>query len=75
MSQTAGLVMHVRNQLNQASRRELEANIMGCQGVTSAHFSDRRPQFMVVEYDPQQINSFEIMHEVNGSYLHAPKIS
>jgi hypothetical protein len=67
--------MHVRNQLNQASRRELEANIMGCQGVTSAHFNDRRPQFMVVEYDPQQINSFEIMHEVNGSYLHAARIS
>jgi len=30
---------------------------------------------MVIEYDPQQINSFEIMHEVNGSYLHAARVS
>lgn len=75
MSQTAGLVMHIHNELNPTSRRELEASIMGHQGVTSAHFNDRRPHFMVVEYDPQLINSFEIMHQVNGGYLHAARVS
>jgi hypothetical protein len=43
--------------------------ILHRQGVTSAQFKDRRPQVMVIEYDPQQINSFEIMHEVNSGYL------
>ena len=75
MAQTAGLVMHIPNRLSDDSRRELEAMIRHRPGVTAAHFNDRRPHFMVVEYDPQQINSFEIMHEVNDGYLHAARIS
>ena len=75
MPQTAGLVMHIPNRLSAVSRRELEAMIMHRQGVTSAHFNDKRPHFMVIEYDPQQINSFEIMYEVNGGYLHAARVS
>lgn len=75
MSQTAGLVMHIPNRLSAISRRELESMIMHRPGITSAHFNDARPHFMVIEYDPQQINSFEIMHEVNGGYLHAARVS
>ncbi len=75
MPQTAGLVMHIPNRLSDISRRELELMIMHRPGVTSAHFNDQRPHFMVIEYDPQQINSFEIMHEVNGGYLHAARVS
>lgn len=75
MSQSAGLVMHIHNRLNANTRREVEASIMHRPGITSAQFSDKRPHFMVIEYDPQQINSFEIMHEVNGSYLHAARVS
>jgi hypothetical protein len=69
MVHTAGLVMHIPNRLSPVSRRELVAMILHRQGVTSAQFKDRRPQVMVIEYDPQQINSFEIMHEVNSGYL------
>jgi hypothetical protein len=67
--------MHIPNRLNAISRRELAAMIMRQPGVTSAYFNDNRPHFMVIEYDPQQINSFEIMHEVNGGYLHAARVS
>lgn len=75
MSQTAGLVMHIQNALSLRTRRELEASVMHRQGIICAQINDKRPQFMVIEYDPQQINSFEVMHEVNGSYLHAARVS
>ena len=75
MSHTAGLVMHIQNSLSVNTRRELEASVMHREGIICAQISDKRPQFMVIEYDPQQINSFEIMHEVNGSCLHAAGVS
>ena len=75
MAYTAGLIMHIQNHLTVRTRRELEATIMHRPGITMAQINDRRPQFMVIEYDPQQINSFEVMHEVNGSYLHAARVS
>jgi len=52
MSQSAGLVMHIHNRLNANTRREVEASIMHRPGITSAQFSDKRPHFMVIEYDP-----------------------
>jgi len=67
MSQLSGLVMHVANNLSDVSRRRLEHDVMHHEGVASARFNKTRPYFMVVEYDPQQINSFEIMNEVNNN--------
>lgn len=74
MSQLTGLVMHVDNNLSYGTRRELENRVMHHDGVSSARFNEARPHLMVVEYDPQQINSFEIMHEVNRNALHAERI-
>ncbi len=71
MSQLSGLVMHVNNNLSDVSRRQLEHDVMHHEGVASARFDKTRPCFMVVEYDPQQINSFEIMNEVNNNAANA----
>ncbi len=69
MSQLTGLVMHIDNNLSDSSRRLLEDCVMHQRGVASAHFAKSQPHQMVIEYDRQQINSFEIMHEVNNSSL------
>ncbi len=69
MSQLTGLVMHIDNNLSIGERRLLEDCVMHQQGVASARFNESQPHQMVIEYDRQQINSFEIMHEVNTSTL------
>ena len=69
MSQLTEFVMHLDNNPSSSMRRLLEDCVMHQQGVTSAHFNEARPHQMVIEYDRQQINSFEIMHEVNNNAL------
>lgn len=75
MPYSTELVMHVNDELNIAARRQIEANILGKEGVTAAHFNDNRPHLMVIKYDPRQIDSFEIMHEVKQGKVHAERIS
>jgi len=74
MPQLSGLVMHIGNNLSYATRRQVEHNVMHHEGVASACFNESRPHLMVIEYDPQQINSFEIMKEVHNNALHAARI-
>ena len=74
MPQLSGLVMHVGTNLSYGTRREVEQNVMHHEGVASAYFNESRPQFMVIEYDPQLINSFEIMKEVHSNALQAARI-
>ena len=69
MSQLTGLVMHIDNNLSIGERRLLEDCVMHQQGVASARFNESRPHEMMIEYDRQQINSFEIMHEVSNNAL------
>lgn len=69
MSQLTGLVMHIDNNLSSSMRRLLEDCVIHQQGVASARFSESNLHQMVIEYDRQQINSFEIMHEVNNNAL------
>jgi len=66
--------MHIQNNLSYDTRRQVEHDVLHHEGVTSANFNESRPHLMVVEYDPQLINSFEIMKEVNSSALHAARI-
>jgi hypothetical protein len=74
MPQLSGLVMHIGNNLSFDTRRQVEHNVMHQEGVASAYFNESRPHLMVVEYDPQQINSFKIMKEVHNNALHAARI-
>ncbi len=74
MARSTGLVMHIANELDMASRRELEDTIRLNQGVSSAQFNDRRPHLMVVEYDPEQISYHQILHEVACRNLHAERV-
>ncbi|VAW78722.1 hypothetical protein MNBD_GAMMA13-1858 [hydrothermal vent metagenome] len=71
MLQLTGLVVHMGHPLSNSLRRLLEDCAMHQQGVTSARFTESRPHQMLIEYDRQQINSFEIIHEVNNRALQA----
>ena len=74
LSHNIGLVLHVDESLEDARRQDIEQAIGSQQGINSARFTDRRPHLMVVEYDPSQLSSFDVLCNVHRQQVHAELI-
>ena len=68
------MVMHVDNNLEEQSRRNVEKTLTGQRGVIHAHFNERRPHLMLVSYDTERTSSFEILAGMSGQSLCAERI-
>lgn len=66
-------MIHLEPEIPMDQRMELETEIGGMNGVMSAHFS-ARPHLMEVAYDPDVINSDELLWRVNQHGIVAQKI-
>ena len=73
-SHKIGLVLHVDDTLADERRSDIELALTSEQGVSSAHFTDRRPHLMVVEYDPDLTSSAHILNMVSAQRVHAELI-
>jgi hypothetical protein len=71
LSHRIGLVLHVDDTLGQARREDIERAVGAENGVESAHFTERRPHLMVIEYDPDLTSSTNILSKVNHQSVHA----
>jgi hypothetical protein len=73
-SHKIGLVLHVDDALAETHRNHIEVALESEQGVSSAHFTERRPHLMVVEYDPDVTSSVHILKKVTGHRVRAELI-
>lgn len=74
LSHKVDLVVHVDDTLGEARRTDIESALTSVEGVEWAHFTERRPHLMRVEYDPDQTSSFTILEEINRQNVHAELI-
>lgn len=74
LSHKIGLVLHVDDTLGDKVRNNIEASLQAEQGVSSAHFTERRPHLMTVEYDPDVTTSAHILNKVHSQNVHAQLI-
>jgi len=68
------MVMHVDDNLEEQSRRNVEKTLTGQRGVIHAHFNEKRPHLMLVSYDIERTSSFEILAGMSGQSLCAERI-
>lgn len=71
LSHKVGLVLHIDDALGASRREDIEQAIKAEKGIDSAHFTERRPHLMVVEYDPDLISSANILARINYQSVHA----
>lgn len=69
-----GLVIHVNDTLGDARRSDLESALASRYGINGARFNATRPHLLLVDYDPQQINSLEVLHQVRRQNVRAQLI-
>ena len=67
------MVMHVDDNLEEQSRRNVEKKLTGHKGVIHAHFNEKRPHLMLVSYDTERTSSFEILAKMTGQALCAER--
>ncbi|RMG29478.1 MAG: ATP-binding protein [Gammaproteobacteria bacterium] len=65
------LVVHIDDTLGEQRRQDIELAMRQEAGVLDAHFTRGRPHLMVVEYDPDAIDSFAILRDIHRQSVHA----
>lgn len=65
------VVVHVDESIDKSTRTAMEDRVRGLEGVVSVGQHDEKPHLMVVEYNPDQTSSGDILALVRGQGVHA----
>ncbi len=57
----ADVTLHIDQELDEAGREKLEQALRQREGVVSVRFNPERPHLAVIEYNPKQVNSRDLV--------------
>jgi hypothetical protein len=72
--QLADVTIHVDENLGPEQRAGVESKLRAIDGVVSVHNADRTPHLVVVEYNPQKVQSSALLDAVKSEEVHAELI-
>lgn len=70
----ANIVIHVDERLSDQEILKIEKELANREGVFSACVNEKTPHLVVVDYDPRQTRSVQLLDFVKGGRLHAELI-
>ena len=70
----ADVTVHIDENVDHDARERIQDEVRGLDGVVAAVSHDQRPHLMIVEYDPQQVDSQTIRACVTRQGVHAELI-
>jgi hypothetical protein len=70
----AEVTLHIDEATTHDEREGFRDRLLGRDGVITASCHDERPHLMLIEYDPDIINSREFLTEASSRGLHAELI-
>ncbi|MBF0265891.1 MAG: ATP-binding protein [Gammaproteobacteria bacterium] len=68
---TVKIVLHIDEELDQVNREQIEQAVSQSRGIVAAHINDKRHHLMLVDYEPQQLNTTEVLNQVIQQGVHA----
>lgn len=68
---TVKIVLHIDEELDQVGRESIEQALAQSQGIVAAHINDTRHHLMLVDYEPQELNTSDVLHQVVQQGVHA----
>jgi len=71
MKDSVGVVVHINENLDGDNRQELSQKVVSLEGVLSADVQEQCPHLMIVDYDPNQTKSVDVLGGVKNSGVHA----
>ena len=70
----AEVTLHIDEETTHDERESFRDRLLSREGVFTASCLDARPHLMLIEYDPELINSREFLTEASSKGLHAELI-
>jgi hypothetical protein len=68
------VTIHIDENLEESQRQGLVEAVRQQEGVVSVGYHDDKPHLMIVEYNPEQVNSQQLLGLVKGQGVHAELI-
>jgi hypothetical protein len=68
------ITLHIDEETSHEDREKLRDKLLGMDGVMAAASHDEKPHLMIIEYDPDVINSSAFIKIAQDSGLHAELI-
>jgi len=68
---TVKIVLHIDEELDQNSREQMEKALSQSHGIVAAHINSNRHHLMLVDYEPQQLNTTDVLNQVIQQGVHA----
>jgi len=68
------IVIHIDETLDDEHRQHLEQSLIQDEGITYAHINGKRNHLMVVDYQPETMNSTQVLEHVTSRGVHAELI-
>ena len=73
-SYNANVVIHVDEDLSDERIHMLEHELAGVPGIVSSCVHERARHLWVIDYDPRQVRSAEVLNRIQRTGLHAELI-
>ncbi len=70
----ADITLHIDENTTHDKRAAFRDSLLNLSGVMTADSLDKKPHFMVVGYDPNVINSMDLLADATRNGLHAELI-
>ena len=70
----AGVTLHLNEDTSHDEREAFRDTLLALDGVMAAACHDERPHLMLIEYDPDSINSLEFVNAAKNKGFHAQLI-
>lgn len=72
--QLADVTLHIEDTLDADQQATVEEQLRALDGVVSVHTPDNRPHLTMVEYNPDKLNSSQVLETVRANGLSAHMI-
>jgi hypothetical protein len=69
--QMVDITLHIDEDTSNEDREKLRDKILGMDGTMAAAYHDEKPHLMVIEYDPNVVNSLAFVKVAQDNGLHA----
>ena len=67
----ADITLHIDENTSHNDRESLRDSLLAMNGVMAADYHDEKPHLMIVEYDPDVVNSSDFLKAVSNHGLHS----
>ena len=72
--QLVDVTIHVDDDLDTTQRNTIDQQLRALDGVISVHNADKTPHLVTIEYDPEKLDSTQLLNTVMGTGVHAEMI-